>query len=246
MNIRKHIDSLGDTVRSLERVIIDAISAITPWLAPVIPASMVYHNMSVVLGLEPWVSLVGALAVEFLGLAAINTAVEFWRYNEDKHYRQSLKRLIGRKKNRKFNGAPFFVAFLSGLFYIVVVLVVNAVLDLHPESTETKVLAKALLSLLSVDAGIIIAIRASHSKRTGKNPKMSHNSHATTSGTAETPIGKDGTVIPDYETYMRFNESRNGNGAIPPVELIESYGVPKSTAYRWYAQYNSEALKNEH
>lgn len=43
--------------------------------------------------------------------------------------------------------------------------------------------------------------------------------------------------IPDYETYIRFCEARNGDGAIPAKELIEKYGVSKSTAYKWYGQY---------
>jgi hypothetical protein len=52
-----------------------------------------------------------------------------------------------------------------------------------------------------------------------------------TESTAET--------IPDYETYTRFCEARNGDGAILPVELMGKYKVPKSSAYKWYGLYNS-------
>ncbi len=231
INIRKHIESLGEINRSAEKVIIDVISAVTPWLAPFIPASMVYVNMTTILGFSPAIALIGAAAVEFLGLSSINTAVEFWRYNEDKHYRLSLRRITGRKKNRKFNGAPFLVAALSGLFYIAVVITVNAVLELNQESVDHRVFAKALLSLLSVDAGIIIALRASHSRRLQRSLKVSVPSTETLVESVQS--------IPDYETYLRFCEARNGDGAIPPGELTGKYKVPKSSAYKWYAQYNA-------
>jgi hypothetical protein len=210
VNIRKHIESLGDTIRSLERVVIDVISAMTPWLAPLVPASMVYSNMMNDLGFDRWISLIGAAAVEFLGLSAINTAVEFWRYNEDKHYRQSLRRAVSRRKSRKFNGAPFYVALFTGVFYIVVVLTVNAILDVGKEPIQNTA-AKALLSLLSVDAGIIIAIRASHSRRTAHAPKnASILTHDATNATHDASIPAEAVKPKTYICSLCAEGFENG------------------------------------
>ena len=145
------LSSLHTVSQAFEQVIIDTISAITPWLAPIIPASMTYHNMIGRLGFSEPIAFIGALAVEFLGLSAINTSVEFWRYNEDKKYRQSLRIQVtkkAKKGKRKFQGAPLFFAILTGLFYISIVLIVNAILDIGTADV-VHIIAKALLSLLS-------------------------------------------------------------------------------------------------
>ena len=223
--LRGGLESLHNTSQTFERVVIDNLSAFTPWLAPLIPASMAYHNMIVRLDFSPIVSLLGAVAVEFLGLSAVSTALEFWKYNED--------------KRKTDNSAPFVVALLAGLFYVAIVLTVNAMLDLN-QSLEVKVAAKTMLSLLSVVAAVIIALRSQHRRRLKdiadekaqrkaerQQARGSHDSH-------ETP-----TESPQisYEEYVRLNESRNGEGPITAKALIETYNVKESTAFRWQANY---------
>ena len=224
------LSSLDAVTQAFEQVIIDTISAITPWLAPIIPASMTYHNMIGRLGFSEPIAFIGALAVEFLGLSAINTSVEFWRYNEDKKYRQSLRIQATTKKakrgKRKFQGAPLFFAILTGLFYISIVLIVNAILDIGTADV-VHIIAKALLSLLSVVAGVIIALRASHSRRLIGTPKVRLESHG---GTQSSPIKS-------YQDYTRLNESRNGDGPISAETLMSQYGIARATAFRWQHDY---------
>ena len=133
-----------NAIKKLEAMFIDTVAAVTPWLAPLIPAYLVYHNMTQRLGYPPIFGLIGAAAVEFLGLSAVHTAVTFWQWN-DAH---------------KIERAPFWFAFGAGLFYVVIVLTVNAALDIWRGNEGVKILAHGLLSLLSVDAAVIIAIRA--------------------------------------------------------------------------------------
>jgi hypothetical protein len=101
------------------------------------------------LGYPPIFGLVGAAAVEFLGLSAVHTAVTFWQWND----------------HHKIERAPFWFALGAGLFYVLIVLTVNAALDIWRGNEGVKILAHALLSLLSVDAAVIIAIRAQHARR---------------------------------------------------------------------------------
>jgi hypothetical protein len=172
------------------------------------------------------------LAVEFLGLTAINTAVEFWRYNEDKHYRQSLIP-VKRGKKRKFNGAPMWLALLTGAFYIVLVLFVNALLDIG-HSSDVQIVSKAGLSLLSVVSGVIIALRASHSRRTTPKKRVQRGSGAKTT---EVPAETKPVQIKTKEDYFAANQSRNGQGHIPAKTLMSEHGIPKSTAFQWQKEW---------
>ena len=72
-----------NAIKKLEAMFIDTVAAVTPWLAPLIPAYLVYHNMTQRLGYPPIFGLVGAAAVEFLGLSAVHTAVTFWQWNDN-------------------------------------------------------------------------------------------------------------------------------------------------------------------
>jgi pilus assembly protein TadC len=109
---------------------------------------MAWHSMSTSLDFPDWVSLAGASVVELLGLATINTAFEFWSYNQDKRQRDGK--------------APVVLAMGIAVFYLSVVLTVNTMLDQSPAIYR---IAKALLSSLTIAGGVIIALRAGHSKR---------------------------------------------------------------------------------
>lgn len=61
----------------------------------------------------------------------------------------------------------------------------------------------------------------------------------------ETPSGNLNNSIGTYQDYLRLNMGRNGEGAISARELIETYSVPKSTAYRWYSQYARQGNGDE-
>ena len=135
-------------IRATESLLIDIISLIIPWASPLIPAYMAWASMSTRLDFPGWVSLAGAAVVELLGLATVNTAFEFWSFNQEK-----------RKSDSK---APVILAVMVAVFYLAVVLTVNTMLD---ESPAVYRLAKALLSSLTIAGGIIIALRAGHARR---------------------------------------------------------------------------------
>lgn len=141
-------EDLRDGIKEIEATVIDVVSAVIPWLAPLIPAYIAYQNMSSVLGFAPWLARIGALVVEALGLAAVHTAIQFWDFN--------------RTRRQKDAAAPVKIAAAVGLFYLVLVLMVNIILDSAPVAEKV---AKALLSLISVPAGVTLAIRAQHSNQ---------------------------------------------------------------------------------
>lgn len=134
--------------KAVEGLLVDIISSYSPWVAPLVPAFMTYQNMTTRLGFPMWAGMAAAICVETLGLSSIQTAVSFWQWNDSKG-----------KSDAK---APVFLAVLIGGFYLVTVLTVNAMLD---DSSVVYRLTKALLSSLSVCAGVILALRAGHARR---------------------------------------------------------------------------------
>ena len=214
--LRGGLESLQDTSQTFERVVIDNLSAFTPWLAPLIPASMAYRNMITWLDFSPLVSLFGAAAVEFLGLTTISTALEFWKFNED--------------KRKSDNSAPFVVALLTGVFYVVIILTVNAMLELN-QSLEVKVAAKAMLSLLSVVAAVNIALRSQHRRRL-----------------KEIEQAEKGYDLPSQMNHCRKSAYRNNlKSSLNPQWLHWDYtnraGRPESkNAYAMLAQGEADVL----
>ena len=146
--ITKFLEGLLRLNRAAEGLLIDIIAGFSPWLAPIVPAFMTFRSMTGLLGFPVWIAWAAAICVEFLGLAAVRTALEFWQWNDDKH-----------KTDPR---APVFLAIIAGSFYLAVVLTVNVTLDNSPGLFR---LAKALLSSLSVCAGLILALRAGHARQ---------------------------------------------------------------------------------
>ncbi len=138
----------GQLTRMVEGVLVDNIAATVPWLAPVVPAWLAYHNMTGVLEMPGWIGLVGAAVVEFLGLSTVSTAFSLWEYND------------ARRKSDQ--AAPVWVAIITAGFYLAVVLTVNVILDSSP---AVERVAKGLLSTLSIAAAVTLATRAQHARR---------------------------------------------------------------------------------
>ncbi len=142
MNTWRHV------IQVSERTLIDNVAATVPWLAPVSPAYMVWHNAVTLLGWPVWVAWVVALAVEGLGLSVVATSFQLWR----------------EKRN------TFWMAVCTTVFYLAIVITVNVALDLGAPAW----FAKALLSLLSVPAAVTIALRTQNAQATDEEKNMEY------------------------------------------------------------------------
>ena len=134
--------------RAVESLLVDIVASYAPWIAPVPVAVMSYRHMVGLLDLGTVASLAGAVCIEFLGLSAVSTCVSFWSWNND-----------ATKTTRR---APFALALIAGIFYLWVVITLNALLDPGPPIHK---LAKGLIASLSAVAAVILAMRASHARR---------------------------------------------------------------------------------
>jgi len=137
----------SDTINGAERAILDFISVFVPWAVPVIPAYLTYFHTINQMSFPEWVAGTAAFVVEALGLVSVATAIRFW------------------KNNTLFKGerekAPFFLAVIVYVFYIVIVLTVNVLLEVEAaERNRVVIFAIGLFTLLSFPASLLIAIRA--------------------------------------------------------------------------------------
>ena len=130
-------------VESLEHRFLNTVSSVVPWLAPAPTAWIAFVHLSAELALPLPIAAAGALVVEGLGLSTVHTALSFW-------------------KDDGLRSARLWLAIGAGGFYLAVVIVVNIILDTGPWATVT---AKSLLSLTSIPAALIVALRAQDARR---------------------------------------------------------------------------------
>lgn len=146
-----------------EHKIVNFIAAVSPWSAPAIPTYFTIHNALTYLlygtSSDRWFVWILAIALEFVGLAAVHTVLEFWTWN---------KRHVGNGEQ-----APVAVAIISAVVYITIVLVVNVALELYPASRYAPIFARGTLSLLSIPAALIVGIRAQHIRRVQEENEQS-------------------------------------------------------------------------
>ena len=132
-----------------EEKLIDNVARVVPWFAPLIPASFAFHNSRTVLTLVWYEAFLVAFVVELLGLATVHTFF-------------SLAETVKTAKENKPKNEMIVMGFMAA-FYLAIVVTVNILLDLQHE--WQIVLARALLSLISIPAAVTLSIRNLHKLR---------------------------------------------------------------------------------
>lgn len=145
--IRDRFDRLTEIVNSSENSILNLLSAFVPYLVPIIPAALTLDHVEHTMGFSPLVARASAFVVEVLGMAAVHTAIKFYRWN--------LRYKIESRR------APFWLALGVYAFYLVIVLTVNVLLEVEAaRRTPVVIIAIGLFSLLSVPSGVLVSIRS--------------------------------------------------------------------------------------
>jgi hypothetical protein len=169
-------DRLNNWIRNTESSIVNFLSSFAPWLAPIIPAYMTYSHATGVLEFPFAVAVPAALVVEILGFSAVSTFLAFWFYNR--------RTVAGTKR------APIEVVIIAFVFYLALIVVSNVLLD-ATKGTEWSgwavVAVRALYTLQTIPAALIVAVRTQHRELLSELAKEKlmkvSNSHPTTSGT---------------------------------------------------------------
>lgn len=156
----KALEYLTNLVNQGEETVINAVSTIVPWLVPVVPAYLTYEHAlnKSELGFPQWVAICVGIVVESLGLTSMYRIFQFQEYN--RKYKDDGKK------------APVHYPILTYVFYLIVILLVNVVLDWQNGVKSSNIIAIGLLSLLSIPAGILISVQAQHTERKAEAERL--------------------------------------------------------------------------
>ena len=144
-------ETISETINGAEKSFLDLLSALVPWAVPVIPAYLTVYHTQHEMGFPVWVAFTAGFVTEVLGIASVSTSIKFYRHN--------LK-----YKDSK-NHAPFWLALGTYVFYLVIVLTVNVLLEfVEGTRSASVIIAIGLFSLLSLPSAVLISIRAQHTE----------------------------------------------------------------------------------
>lgn len=146
-----YFEKLNDWIRNTESSIVNFLSSFAPWLAPIIPAYMTYSHATGVLDFPIAVAIPAALVVEILGFSAVSTFLAFWFHNR--------RSTAGAKR------APIEVVVIAFVFYLLLIVVSNVLLDATKGSDWEAiaiVAVRALYTLQTIPAALIVAVRTQH------------------------------------------------------------------------------------
>lgn len=159
----KFFEWLSNIINSAERSFLDLLGAIVPYFVPVIPAYLTFYHTRDLMNFPEWVAFVSAFVVEVLGITSVSTAIRFYRHNQK--YKSSQ------------NKAPFVLAISVYIFYIIVVMTVNVLLEVVDGTRDgTIILAIGLFSLLSFPSGVLVSIRSQYKEMLEERDEKRHGS----------------------------------------------------------------------
>lgn len=141
-------DRLNEWIRDAESSIVNFLSVFAPWLAPIVPAYMTFQHATNVLGFPYIIALAAAILVEILGFSAVSTFLAFWFYN--------------RRNQAQSKRAPIEVIIFAFFFYLALIVSTNVLLDTFPGEKWAEISVRALFTLQTIPAALIIAVRTQH------------------------------------------------------------------------------------
>mgnify|MGYP001599507642 CR=1 FL=1 len=143
-----NFDKLNDWIRNTESSIVNFLSVFAPWLAPITPSYMTYQHATSVLNFPGYIAIPAAILVEILGFSAVSTFLAFCFHNK--------------KTQANYKRAPIEVVILAFVFYLSLIIFSNVLLDAFPSERWAEITVRALFTLQTIPAALIIAVRTQH------------------------------------------------------------------------------------
>lgn len=221
----------------IENMILDRVAAISPWLTSLIPVYFIVYNVleHLTKGNNIWdvaIVIVIGLVIETIGLAGVHTLIQFLNWNKT--------------RNKTDPEAPMFLISLAVVVYVLIVISVNALLDLfsiyNPEAMPyVKIVVTALLSLLSLVSMLIVTLRAAQNDRVSKKQeKKLERSAAKDAGNLPEVSVKDAGKLPKVSQQvvkkdwrLTTHEERLEISKMTKKQLAVAYGLTQRTAENW-------------
>lgn len=207
-------DRLNYAIRNSEASLVNLLSAIAPWGAPLAPAYMSYQHMVNFLEFPQWVALSVGVVVEILGLSTIRTTLDFWSHNK--------------RQRAEYKKSPVWIAIFAFLFYMLIVLVLNVMLDTSA-SAAALIASRALLTLLSVPAALILAVRAQHADLLSEISEQKAQKQKDSMKVAK--VSESPGKVSDWRSLTERQKLQIAEMDVP--EILQEYPISERTAYNW-------------
>ena len=135
-------------LRRLSSDLLNFITKVAPWLAPIPSAALVYRASQQHFHFSPVISVILALVIETVGLTSISNALSLWEFNQSKRKIDKL--------------APFVIALLMIAFYLISTIGLTYFLEVYPNLSKFGVIFLPFLGIMGV---INIALRSDLERR---------------------------------------------------------------------------------
>lgn len=236
-------DVLNNWIRETESSVVNFLSVFAPWLAPLVPAFMTYqHAISPVINFPWYIALPAALVVEILGFSAVSTYLAFYFHN------RKIERIVKAKKKRgqpvstlqkSKRRAPIEVVVFAFAFYLALILTSNVLLDSFPSERWAVISVRALFTLQTIPAALIVAVRTQHrellkqmSKETSGKVSGNLQGDSETSPKLSEKLPKDWRKL--RPTLTERDVANLANMDTLQVKAVAvQYEVDEKTVYNW-------------
>lgn len=226
-----NFDKINEWVRGTESSVVNFVSAVAPWLAPITPAYMTYDHAVNKLHFPVWVATPAAAVVEILGFSAVSTLMSFWFFN--------------RRNRAEAKKAPMGWVMFAFAFYLALIVCSNVLLDALQNNTNAIIAVKALYTLQTIPAALIVIARVGHkdllaemAKERAAN-KTNGSANGSQAGEQETNETANKTNAPrtfasltNSDKYLIVNN--------PSKESAKTFGVSDRAVQKWRIRIQEE------
>jgi len=223
---------INEFIRETEGSLANLLSSIAPWGAPIPAAVMSFIHMRQFLGFSgnlEWVAWITAGTIEVLGFSTISTALSFYQWNKKYTSDKSLKK------------APMTFVIIAFLFYLSVVICMNVLLDAAQYFPATLnqdgviVVVRALITLLTIPAGLIVATRVQHNDLLTEMRKSKFDKVSQTLNPAAN--NQQQTKVISWRSFKKTitNDEIGWISTAQIPDLMAKYNLIYQTAVNWQA-----------
>lgn len=226
-------DSINRGINESESSFINLISALSPWLAPLPAAWMSYAHMTTYLEFPIPVAIAVAIVVEVLGLSTISTALSFYEHNRRYNGKTSVKR------------SPLWLVVITYLFYLAIVLTINVLIDaVLGTSTWPIIVARGLLVLMSLPAGMLIGLRKQHYELVVQIAEEKDERKRSKTETKDESAPEPEVKTIDYRVWRKSASAEDVAWlkTASTASIVAKFGINDRTARNWSKYANEEAI----
>lgn len=225
-------DKLNDGIRNIEASFVNFISAVAPWLAPLVPAYMTYWHAVDTLEFPAWVAFPAALVVEILGFSAVSTFMTFWFFN--------------RRNKANAKKAPLPLVVFAFFFYLALIVTSNILLDATNGAGWAVIAVRALFTLQTIPAALIVVARAGHRSLLSEMAKEKAENDRKLSEEVSAPAENIPVTFPSDWRKTRIMLTIEQVKAISKSnskDIAFLYKISERTARNWRKYAQEEAVK---